>query len=180
MERRQPFISRVRLRNYKSIGSCDVNLGPLTILIGPNGSGKGNFLDALAFLSRAVETTPNQAITERGGIEAVIRKVPPSADSFEIQVEVSLPQGEDWTRGTYGFKVKHNTRDGTFDVYDETCELATQPETLRFEVREGVAHDYLGKRLRPLLPKIEPNRLYLQSAAVITRDYGTLANSGSG
>jgi hypothetical protein len=33
-----PFITRVRLKNYKSIASCDVRLGPLTILVGPNGS----------------------------------------------------------------------------------------------------------------------------------------------
>jgi hypothetical protein len=33
-------ITRVRLRNFKSIESCDVELGPLTLLVGPNGSGK--------------------------------------------------------------------------------------------------------------------------------------------
>jgi AAA15 family ATPase/GTPase len=53
-ERPVPFISRVRLKNYKSIAECDVRLGPLTILIGPNGTGKSNFLDALAFLARAL------------------------------------------------------------------------------------------------------------------------------
>jgi AAA15 family ATPase/GTPase len=52
MERREPFISRVRLKNYKSIAECDVRLGPLTVLIGTNDSGKSNFLDALAFLGR--------------------------------------------------------------------------------------------------------------------------------
>jgi AAA15 family ATPase/GTPase len=46
-----PFISRVRLKNYTSIAECDVRLGPLTILIGPNRTGKSNFLDALAFLA---------------------------------------------------------------------------------------------------------------------------------
>jgi len=49
MERPVPFISRVRLENYKSIESCDVWLSPLTVLVGPNGSGKSNFLDALSF-----------------------------------------------------------------------------------------------------------------------------------
>ena len=33
MEGREPFISRVRLKNYKSIASCDVRLGPLPVLI---------------------------------------------------------------------------------------------------------------------------------------------------
>ena len=33
---RSPQPSRVK--NYKSIAQCDVRLGPLTILVGPNGS----------------------------------------------------------------------------------------------------------------------------------------------
>jgi predicted ATPase len=175
MERRQPFISRVRLRNYKSIASCDVRLGPLTILIGPNGSGKSNFLDALAFLGRAVETTPNQAIRERGGLAAIIRSGPPPTDSLEIQVEVSLPRDGDWAHGTYGFKVKDKPREGTFEIYDETCELVTPDQTLRFEVRDGFAHDYVRKLPRTLQPKVEPDRLYLQSASVITPGYALLS-----
>ena len=68
-----PFITRVCLKNYKSIAECDVRLGRLTILVGPNGSGKSNFLDALAFLSRAVATTPTEAIESRGGLTPLIR-----------------------------------------------------------------------------------------------------------
>ena len=38
----QPFITRVVLKNYKSIDSCNVKLGNLNFLIGQNGSGKSN------------------------------------------------------------------------------------------------------------------------------------------
>ena len=41
------FITRVILKNYKSIAACDVQLQPLTFLVGRNGAGKSNFLDAL-------------------------------------------------------------------------------------------------------------------------------------
>lgn len=86
-----PFISRVRLKNYKSIAECDVQLGPLTILVGPNGSGKSNFLDALRFLSRAVATSPSQALDEHGGLNEVLCQVPRSAESFRVAVEVAVP-----------------------------------------------------------------------------------------
>lgn len=86
-----PFISRLRLKNYKSIAQCDVRLGPLTILVGPNGSGKSNFLDALEFLCRAVATSPGQALEERGGLESVLRQVPQPSSSFSIEVEVAVP-----------------------------------------------------------------------------------------
>jgi predicted ATP-binding protein involved in virulence len=39
-------ITRVRLRHYRSIAACDVKLGPMTLLVGPNGSGRSSFLDA--------------------------------------------------------------------------------------------------------------------------------------
>ena len=34
------FLTRVTLENYKSIRACDVRLGPLMFLVGPNGAGK--------------------------------------------------------------------------------------------------------------------------------------------
>ena len=69
-----PFISRVRLRNYKSIARCDVQLGSLAILVGPNGSGKSNFLDALALTRQALDVTLDHAFRERGGINEVRRR----------------------------------------------------------------------------------------------------------
>jgi len=59
------FIKRVRLKNYRSIASCDVQLGPLNFLVGPNGSGKSNFLDALRFVGDSLRST--LAINEHGG-----------------------------------------------------------------------------------------------------------------
>jgi hypothetical protein len=46
------FITRVRLRNYRSIAGCDVELQPLAILVGPS-SGKSNFLDAFRLTAAA-------------------------------------------------------------------------------------------------------------------------------
>lgn len=43
-------VRQVQIRNYKSIGQATVSLENLTILVGANGAGKSNFLDALAFV----------------------------------------------------------------------------------------------------------------------------------
>jgi predicted ATPase len=66
-----PWLTRVRIKNYRSIAECDVTLSPLTVLVGPNGSGKSNFLDALRLLSDAVATTPYQAVDTHGGLTAI-------------------------------------------------------------------------------------------------------------
>jgi predicted ATPase len=46
------MISRLRVQNFKCLRDIDVSLGALTILIGPNDSGKSSILDALQLLGR--------------------------------------------------------------------------------------------------------------------------------
>lgn len=48
------MIKRVKIEGYKSFKSLNIQLRPLTVIFGPNASGKSNFLDALYFISRAV------------------------------------------------------------------------------------------------------------------------------
>ena len=48
------LLARVALRNYKSIAACDVRPAQLTFLVGANGCGKSNFLDALRFVADAL------------------------------------------------------------------------------------------------------------------------------
>ncbi|HWN40800.1 MAG TPA: AAA family ATPase [Thermoanaerobaculia bacterium] len=56
------FLTTVILENYKSIGRCDVALGPLSFLVGANGSGKSNFLDALTFVADSLRSSLDHAI----------------------------------------------------------------------------------------------------------------------
>jgi predicted ATPase len=61
-----PFLTRVVLKNYKSIEACDVDLHSLTFLVGANGAGKSNFLDALRFVADALRTSLDHALREHG------------------------------------------------------------------------------------------------------------------
>ena len=45
------IISKVLIRNYKSIESVDLDLGRFNVFIGANGSGKSNILEAIAMIS---------------------------------------------------------------------------------------------------------------------------------
>jgi predicted ATPase len=69
-----PFLQRVRLNGYKSIAFCDVELQPLTILVGRNASGKSNFVDALAFLRDAMSTSVTDAARLHGGSDALLHR----------------------------------------------------------------------------------------------------------
>ena len=46
------MLKRVHIRGYKSVADVELELEPLTVLFGPNASGKSNFLDALLLLSK--------------------------------------------------------------------------------------------------------------------------------
>lgn len=48
------MIRRLRVKGYKSLADVDVELGPLTVLFGPNAAGKSNLLDAVNLLARMV------------------------------------------------------------------------------------------------------------------------------
>ena len=86
-----PFITRVILRNYKSIGSCSVDLSPLTYLVGPNGAGKSNFMDALHFVRDALANSLDSALNERGGINEVRRRSGGHPTHFALRIDFVLP-----------------------------------------------------------------------------------------
>lgn len=48
------MIRKIRIVGYKSFDELELSLRPLMVIMGPNSSGKSNFLDALYILSRAV------------------------------------------------------------------------------------------------------------------------------
>jgi len=163
-----PWINRVRLTNYKSIASCDVALGPLTVLIGANGTGKSNFVDALAFVADALSAAPAHAIEARGGLSEILRRVPESTGWFQIDLEVTVPWGprpEQWAHGTYGFRIARREQRGQrrFEVMHEDCVLTWAggpPEGFRAE--RGAVRDpstLHGSQV------IEPDRLYLPLAS---------------
>jgi predicted ATPase len=86
-----PFLRRVLIKGYKSIAFCDVPLQPLTILVGRNGAGKSNFLDALAFLRDVMDTNVAVAVKRRGGWSSVAcRTANLPGIVFEIEAGVSF------------------------------------------------------------------------------------------
>ncbi len=57
----QAFLDKVHIRNYLSLRDVELPLKPLTVLVGPNASGKSNVLNALSLLNRmmSLENPPS-------------------------------------------------------------------------------------------------------------------------
>ncbi|KAB2958022.1 MAG: AAA family ATPase, partial [Thermoanaerobaculia bacterium] len=58
--------SRLKLENWRNFGSADVALASRVFIVGPNASGKSNFLDAFRFL--------HDIVSVGGGLEEAVRR----------------------------------------------------------------------------------------------------------
>lgn len=157
--RDEPFLKRVKIRNYKSIGKCNVTLGALTVLVGRNGSGKSNFLDALRFVADGLRTSLDHAFRDRGGTDAVRRRSTGHPRNLAVELEISLPE---WRRATYGFEIAAKPRGG-FSVKLERLRVYRPNGEVfsRFDV-EGAGRPTSSSGEMP--PAVE-DRLYLVTAS---------------
>lgn len=155
---RVPFISKVVIEDYKSIGKSSVHLGPLTVLVGRNGSGKSNFLDALRFVSDSLQTSLDHAIRSRGVAYGISRRGA-GHSVFAIHMHIELVNGQS---AFYVLAVAVN-QGGEFRVSSEALIVFSA-------LREVVAFYKTGrgKIIETSLgqpPPAQRDRLYLSNAS---------------
>lgn len=151
------FLKRVSLRNYKSIASCDVRLSPLTYLVGANGSGKSNFLDALHLVRDALASSLDNAMNERGGLSEVRRRSSGHPTHFGIRLDFALPTGEDCY---YAFTVGA-LPSGGYEVQKEECSIGGAGKGPFFLLERG----RLVSSSEESFPAVTGDRLALVSAS---------------
>ncbi len=150
-------LDRVRLRHYRSIAECDVRLGSLALLVGPNGGGKSNFLDSLRLVAQALGENLDNALRERGGVAEIRRRSTGHPTHFGIELEFSGAQ----VSGSYGFQVAA-VRGGDYRVSHESCRVRRDgAEDSFYDIRNGK----LSGSSEKLLPKVVRGRLFLVAAS---------------
>lgn len=156
-----PFIREVRIRNYKSIAACELQLGSLMFMVGPNGAGKSNFLDALRFVADALRTSLDHALRERGTIKEVRRRSGGHPNHFALHFGFSLPTGE---TGHYAFRVGAKPS-GAYEVQEEECRIhpAAFGTSHYYRVKSGGLVD---SSVSPM-PAALSDRLFLVAASGI-------------
>jgi predicted ATPase len=94
------MINTLHLRNFKGIRRADIGLERLTVISGPNASGKTSFLEALHFLSRLGTSDPQKlfqgqrdpALLYRRGASDEQMELSCFADKFGIRISVTPPE----------------------------------------------------------------------------------------
>lgn len=154
-ENMQPVIRRLLLKNFRSFPQEIVTFANPTFLVGQNGAGKSNLVDAFAFVSAAM-SSPLQEVIEQHGLLGVFNlNVAPGELGFGIrldfgQVEPSIRQAY------FAFETKERQAAWGFDVIREQC---------RVEFLDGTYYwyDRLANQFSTNVPGLAP---FLQPTAL--------------
>lgn len=90
------IITRVKLKNWRNFREVDISLGMRAFLVGPNASGKSNFLDALRFLRDIAKSEGGglqKAVADRGGLSRI--RCLAARQEPQVELEVHLSETED-------------------------------------------------------------------------------------
>jgi predicted ATPase len=131
---RWPVITRIRLRNFRSIAACDAALGRLTLLVGANGSGKSSLLQALRLVSDALRLTLAEAVQRQGGLEALLYRGADRQTALGIELTLSLPEGRS---GEYLIKIGGGADGEPLAVHERAAVKSESGTVAAFEVVDG-------------------------------------------
>jgi predicted ATPase len=160
----QSRITRVVLKNYKSIAACDVPLGPLTILVGPNGAGKSNVLDAMRFCRDALRTPLDEVFAKRNtNLQHLRHRSPANPESLAMRFDFALDGGQ---HGYYSLEIGPQSPRG-FEVRRESCVIRGPDGEPKhsFNIQSGIQSGAFYSMRTALLPASSANRLYLVNAS---------------
>jgi predicted ATPase len=89
----------IRLENWRNFLAADVALQRRVFLVGPNASGKSNFLDALRFLRDIADEQGGfqQAVHARRGVSQIRSLHARRYSTVVVEVEVELDSDDRWT-----------------------------------------------------------------------------------
>jgi predicted ATPase len=151
------LIDRFAVKNFRSIQQCDVELAPLTFFIGPNGSGKTSFVDALLFVGAAMKTSLEQATAIRGGIHSILHHPIslPTTSRFEFHLSSSAGSVCEFL-----LELLINVN-WSVSVSREVCRI-TNPEG---EQSYYILEDGRVRGSAPVFPAVSADRIFLSNAS---------------
>jgi predicted ATPase len=176
------MLKRIRIQGYKSLVDVEVELKPLSVLIGANAAGKSNFLDALQLLSRlATSRTLKDAFEppyrgkplesfgfNPGGLEQLLRQ---ESACFSIEADIELSPNVIDTVNRHIFEMKKRKPSESNNTQGTPSPI-TASESDEAEPRELVREKNLRYKIEiEILPKsgiLRVNNEYL--AAMTSRN----------
>jgi predicted ATPase len=93
----RPCLQRIAIEGYRSLRSIDLrDIGRVTVLIGANGGGKSNLLDALALVAHLRTSSLQRFVGDRGGASSLLHYGSDRTREIKLRLEFDekRPGGE--------------------------------------------------------------------------------------
>lgn len=105
------IVSHIKIKNWRNFREADVTLGNRAFLVGPNASGKSNFLDVFRFLRDIVKPGGGlqKAVSDRGGISKIRCLAARQHPNIELEVHLSESAGKKPT-WRYAIEIRQQER----------------------------------------------------------------------
>jgi len=132
-----PTVREIEAAGYRSLRSLRFPVGPLSIFVGGNGTGKTNLYRALVLLQAASAGTLTRELATEGGMESVLwagtrRRTEPA----RVSLRAELSDDETGCRYTYAVEVGLVPQSGA-DIYGAAFRLEPQVKAERLAVQLG-------------------------------------------
>lgn len=91
------YIRHIKLKNWKNFNEVEAQLGHRVFLIGPNASGKSNFLDVFRYLRDVANDGLAKAVNDiRGGVSSIRCLAARHYSNIDVEVEIIGDEDEQW------------------------------------------------------------------------------------
>lgn len=141
-----PFITKLQLRNYRSLRHASVDFANPLILVGKNGSGKTNFIDALVFLAECMNRPLSSVMMKRGNVVGICSQTGYGKHATVMAIRADFRVGKRY--GHYAFELD-TSQQNQYKVSREQCVIAS---------KEGstIWFDRIGDHFRTNIPRVNP------------------------
>jgi predicted ATPase len=136
------IISRVELQNWRNFKSAEADLKDVTYVLGPNASGKSNFLDCFRFLRDIAKSSGGglqKAVDTRGTLKKVRCLHARTKPQVSINVDVSGNAGQRAWRYELSFTSEGKGRHRPLVVHEKVIHFEAGEENIVLERPDG--HD---------------------------------------
>jgi predicted ATPase len=129
VEQQPPHLHRIALNGFKSIKRLDLQMNPINILIGANGSGKSNFISVFTLLRNLSEGRLQNYIEKQGFASTFFHFGPKRTAKISIDIEV----------GENGYHVEftHGASSDSLVFEREYCTFSGSPRNWRIQGKLG-------------------------------------------